>query len=70
MAFRNLRQSGVFQSGVQLEDGMTTRIRPGKGIRRFATPIALIVGLLVVHWLLSDLSALPRLISSTLAAIQ
>ncbi len=49
---------------------MTTRIRPGKGIRRFATPIALIVGLLVVHWLLSDLSALPRLISSTLAAIQ
>jgi hypothetical protein len=33
-------------------------------------PVLLILGLLAAHWLLSDWSALPRLISSTLAAIQ
>jgi hypothetical protein len=33
-------------------------------------PVLLILGLLAAHWVLSDWSALPRLISSTLAAIQ
>jgi hypothetical protein len=37
--------------------------------RRFATPVLLIVGLLVIHWVVSDWPAIPRLISSTLASI-
>jgi hypothetical protein len=32
--------------------------------------VLVILGLLAVHWVLSDWSALPRLISSTLASMQ
>ncbi len=48
---------------------MPTRKRQGLGVRTFATPVVLILGLLMAHFVLSDWSALPRLISSTLASI-
>jgi len=48
---------------------MSTRKREGLGVRVFATPVVLILGLLAAHFVLSDLSALPRLISSTLASM-
>ena len=36
--------------------------------RAFAVPMGLILGLIVAYWLLTDWHALPRLISSTVAA--
>lgn len=48
---------------------MQVRDKRGVGVRTFVTPVALIVGLLAAHWVLSDSAAIPRLISSTLAAI-
>ena len=38
--------------------------------RTFALPALMIVVLLAVHWIVSDWPAIPRLISSTLAAIR
>ncbi len=37
--------------------------------RQFALPVLMILGLLVSYWLLADWHALPRLISSALAAV-
>ncbi len=45
----------------------TTKREPSTG-RAFAVPLAVILGLLAVHWVISDWSALPRLISSTLGS--
>ncbi len=36
--------------------------------RAFAVPMGLIVGLVFAYWLLTDWHALPRLISTTVAA--
>ena len=36
--------------------------------RVFAVPVALILGLLVAYWLLTEWHALPRLISSAVAS--
>ena len=36
--------------------------------RAFAVPMGLILGLLLAYWLLTDWHALPRLISSAVAA--
>lgn len=49
---------------------MATRNKQGVSAKLFATPVVLILGLLAAHWVLSDWTALPRLISSTLASIQ
>lgn len=49
---------------------MGSRRRETFGTRAIATPLLLIVGLLALHLVASDWNAIPRLISSTLAAIQ
>ena len=46
----------------------TTKREPSTG-RAFAVPLAVILGLLAAHWIISDWSALPRLISSTFASM-
>lgn len=47
---------------------MTTRNRDGMGMRAFAVPVVLILGLLSAHWLLSE--GLPWLSSASHAASQ
>ncbi len=48
---------------------MTTTKRDEHGARGFAVPVLCILVLVGVYWLATDARALPRLLSSAIAAI-
>ncbi len=49
---------------------MGGRRRESYSIRAFAVSVGWIIALLVSYWVLSDWQAVPRLFSSTIAAIR